>query len=211
MKFCVIGLGRFGKQVATTLAENGAEVVAIDEHESEITSIQNIVTQALCTKIHDVESLEATGIEEMDVVILCIGENIAQSILIAALIKKHHPSIRIVARATSTTQQEILSIIGVDQVVRPEQETAIELADTLSSPFTNLCRLDHDTSIAVIDAPDTFIGKSVEEVDFHANYNVNCVFIKNESNLILAHNNYIVLEGDKLVIAGKNDHIGELI
>jgi len=211
MKFCVIGLGRFGKQVATTLAENDADVLAIDEHESEIVSIQNLVTQALCAKIHDIDSLEATGVEEMDVVILCIGEDIAQSILVAALINKHYPNIRIVARATSTTQQEILSLIGVDQVVRPEQETAIELADTLSSPFTNLCRLDQDTSIALINAPDTFIGKSIEEINFHGNHKTNCVFIKNENNLILAHENYIVLEGDKLIIAGENENISQLI
>ena len=178
MKFCVIGLGRFGKQVATTLAQNNADVLAIDEQESEILSIQNIVAQALCAKIHNKSSLEAIGIEEMDVVILCIGENIAASILVTALIKKHYPKIRIITRATNTIQQEILTIIGVDQVVRPEQETAIELADSLSSPFTNLCRIDHETSIALINAPDALIGKSLEEINFYKNYDINCIFIK---------------------------------
>jgi trk system potassium uptake protein TrkA len=211
MKFCIIGLGRFGKQVATTLAENDADVLAIDEHEPEVAAIQNTVTQAICAKIHDMSSLEATGVGEMDLVVLCIGENIAESILIAALIKKHYPNIRIIARATSTTQQEILSLIGVDQVVRPEQETAIELADTLSSPFINLCRIDQEKSIALIDAPDTFIGKSIEEINFHNNHKTNCIFIKNEGNLILSHDNYIVLEGDKLIIAGSNEDISQLI
>lgn len=211
MKFCVIGLGRFGKQVATTLAQNNADVLAIDEQESEILSIQNIVAQALCAKIHNKSSLEAIGIEEMDVVILCIGENIAASILVTALIKKHYPKIRIITRATNTIQQEILTIIGVDQVVRPEQETAIELADSLSSPFTNLCRIDHETSIALINAPDALIGKSLEEINFYKNYDINCIFIKNESNLTLAHENYIILEGDKLIIAGKNETITDLM
>ena len=33
MKFCVIGLGRFGYQLAITLAENGMEDMAIDSNE----------------------------------------------------------------------------------------------------------------------------------------------------------------------------------
>jgi trk system potassium uptake protein TrkA len=211
MKFCVIGIGRFGKQVATTLAENNADVLAIDEQESELVSIQNIVAQALCAKIHNKASLEAIGIEEVDVVIICIGENVAGSILVTALIKKHYPRIRIITRATNTIQQEILSTIGVDQVVRPEQETAIELADSLSSPFTNLCRIDHESSIALINAPDNWIGKSLESISLYQQYEINCVFIKNESNLVLAHENYVIAEGDKLIIAGKNITITDLM
>ena len=84
MKFCIIGLGRFGQQLAQSLAEHNAEVLAIDADEHEIAAVQNHVTQAICTEIIDSSSLEAIGIEEIDVAIIAIGENIAQSILIAA-------------------------------------------------------------------------------------------------------------------------------
>ena len=53
MKFCVIGLGRFGFQVATGLAEHGMEVIAIDSDESIVASIRDKVTQAICMRVKD--------------------------------------------------------------------------------------------------------------------------------------------------------------
>ena len=61
MRFCVIGLGRFGYRVATTLAENGMEVLGIDNNESIIASIRDQITQAICLKVHDEDSLRSTG------------------------------------------------------------------------------------------------------------------------------------------------------
>lgn len=83
MKCCVIGLGRFGYQVATTLAENGVEVMAVDSNESIIASIKDHVTQAICMHITDEASLRSLGVDEMDVAVVAIGENLAQSITIA--------------------------------------------------------------------------------------------------------------------------------
>jgi trk system potassium uptake protein TrkA len=211
MKFCIIGLGIFGKQIATTLAENNGEVLAIDKNEVKVASIQNIVTQAICAKIMDLESLEATGVGEMDLIIVCVGKDIAESILIAALIKKHYPHIRLIARATNTTQQEVLSLIGVDQIIRPEQETAIELADTLSSPFINVCRIDPTQSIALINPAEDFIGQSIEKIALYKNHKVRCVFIKKESDIFLAYDNYIISAEDKLMVAGTNEAIIKLI
>ncbi len=53
MKFCVIGLGRFGKQVVKTLYEHGAEVLAVDLSPSNIEEIKNYTAQAICINIHD--------------------------------------------------------------------------------------------------------------------------------------------------------------
>ena len=81
MRFCVIGLGRFGYQVATVLGENGMEVMAIDSDESIVASIKDKVTQAICIRIKDESSLRSIGVEEMDTVIVAMGENFDQSVL----------------------------------------------------------------------------------------------------------------------------------
>ena len=88
MKFCVIGLGRLGYQVAVTLAENGMEVMAVDSNEGIVASIRDKVTQAICMRVTDEASMRSIGVDEMDTVIVAMGENFAQSILITALIKK---------------------------------------------------------------------------------------------------------------------------
>jgi trk system potassium uptake protein len=80
MKFCVIGVGRFGYHVATTLADNGMEVLAVDSNETVIASIRDKVTQAVCMRVTDEEALRSIGVDEMDTVIVAMGENFAQSI-----------------------------------------------------------------------------------------------------------------------------------
>ncbi len=211
MKFCIIGVGRFGQQLAQSLAEHNAEVLAVDSNEHEITAVQNYVTQAICTEIIDASSLEAIGIEEIDVAIIAIGENVAQSILIAAIIKKRFKHVKVVARATSQTQKEILDLLKVDLVIRPEQETAIALADTLSSPFHNLSRLSKTFSIALVSASESSIGKKIKELDLFNTYKLNCIGVKRDKEYISINENYILLHEDELVISGKNEDIIQFI
>src|SRR5256885_2026701 len=99
MKFCVIGLGRFGYQVATGLAEHGMEVMAVDSNEAIVASIRDQVTHAVCMLVVDEVSLRSIGIDEMDTVIVATGENFAQAILITALLKKRLHVPHVIARA----------------------------------------------------------------------------------------------------------------
>ena len=207
MKFCIIGLGIFGKKISEKLFEHGAEVLAIDSDEHEIAAIQNTVTQAICTEIVDKSSLEAVGIEEIDIVVIAIGDNIAQSILIAAIIKKWFQHVKVIARAASQTQKEILELLKVDQVVLPEEETATELADVLSSPFANIARLSNTFSIGRINISEQHIGKKVQDLDLYKKYKVNCIAVQRDKEFISINSNYVILDYDELVVAGKDDDI----
>jgi trk system potassium uptake protein len=194
MKFCIIGLGRFGQQLAQSLSEHNVEVLAIDADEHEIAAVQNYVTQAVCTEVIDATSLEAIGIEEIDVVIIAIGENIAQSILIAAIIKKRFKHVKLVARATSQTQKEILDLLKVD---------------TLSSPFSNLARLSKTFSVGLVSVNESFVGKKIKELDLFATFKLNCIGVKRDKEFISINENYTILHDDELVVSGKNEDIIE--
>jgi len=211
MKFCVIGLGRFGTQVVKTLHENGAEVLAIDQLESNIASIKNYTAQAICMKVHDEATLEAIGIDQMDIVIIAIGEDFAQSILLAAMLKNRKAKYKIVARATGHIQKNIFRLIGIDQVMCPEEETAINLADTLSYPFTNLGKLSAEVSVALINSPAEFIGKSIQDINLFSTYKINCFAIQQSDKVITIDEKYIVTNNDKLIIAGDNNKINQLL
>src|SRR5689334_4184044 len=119
MKMCVIGIGHFGFQIATTLADHGVEVLAIDHDEALIMSIKDRVNQAICLSITTEENLRNLGIEEMDTVIVAMGEDFAQSVLITALLKQHFAVPRIIARAVNRIHKDILLLIGADEVVMP--------------------------------------------------------------------------------------------
>ena len=211
MKFCVIGLGRFGYQVALVLAENGMEVIAIDSNESIIASIRDSVTQAICMRVTDEASLRSVGVDEMDTVIVAMGENFAQSILITALLKKRLNIPKVIARAVNDINKDILKLVGADRVILPEKEIGIRLADNLSSPFTDLIRLTKNFAISQIMAPHPFVGKTIEELQLLKNYEVHCIGIReNDEKVKPVGPDYKVVENDKLIFAGYNKDLEKI-
>jgi trk system potassium uptake protein TrkA len=207
MKFCVIGLGRFGYHVATRLAENGMEVLGVDSNELIVSSIKDYITQAVSISINDENSLRSIGVDEMDVVIVAVGENFAASILITALLKKRLKIPQVITRAISDIHKEILVLTGADQVILPEQETAIVLANNLSLPFTVLSRIGKQFSIAQIEAPSAFIGKTLKKIALQDHYRVTAIGIKKQEEVKLIEKEYVIAKGDQLVLAGLNRDI----
>jgi trk system potassium uptake protein TrkA len=207
MRFCVIGLGRFGYQVATVLAENGMEVLAIDSNETIVSSIRDQVSQAICMRVTDETSLRNIGVDEIETVIVATGENFAQSILITALLKKRLQVPKVIARAINDIHKDILKLVGADRTILPEKEIGIRVADNLSSPFTDLTRLTKNFIISQIVAPAKFVGKEVASLDLYNSYKVHCIGIKvTDDKIISIDPHYVIKEKDRLIFSGhKND------
>ena len=210
MKFCVIGLGRFGYQVAITLAENGMEVLGVNDDESVIASIRDLITHAVSLEITDEASLRSIGVDEMDTVIVAMGENFAQSVLITALLKKRLNIPLVISRAGNEIHKEILLLIGADQVVLPEQEIGVKLADNLSLPFSVLSRVTKNYSISQITAPSHFIGKKLDQLDLYNKYHVTCLGLKRDDQIAPIDTKYSIEEDDNLIFAGSNRDLEEL-
>lgn len=210
MKFCVIGLGRFGYEVATTLSDNGMEVLGIDKDETIIASIRDLITQAVCLQIKDESSLRSIGVDEMDTVIVAVGENFAESILITALLKKRLNIPRVITRAVSALHKEILLLVGADRVVLPEQEIGKKLANNLSSPLLDTLKLSEHFYVSYVDTPERFIGKKIDEINFFKNFKVRCVGIKKGEEIHPADPHYTIVKADKLMLAGDKDDINRI-
>ena len=207
MKFCVIGLGRFGYQVATVLAENGMEVLAIDSNESIVASIRDSVAHAIVMDVTDEAALRSIGVDEIDTVIVAMGENSTQTILITAILKKHLKTPYVITRAIDELNKEILTLVGADRVILPEKEIGIRLADNLSSPFVDVTRLTKQFSVINIVAPEEFIGKTIGELNLFGEYELHCIGKKEEEKIISIGPDYVVKELDKLIFAGPNKNL----
>ncbi len=210
MKVCVIGLGRFGYNVATTLEQKGMEVLAVDSNESIISSIKDLVTQAVCLQVTKQDDLTALGVEEMDLVIVAMGENFAQSILITALLKKRLKVNRVITRSINKIHEEILLLIGADETIIPEQDIGIRLAERLTSPFQEFYRITNQFSMGQIKTPDSFVGNTVEKLNLYDSYEVRCIGLKRENDFLPIAPDYVIQEQDILLFVGKESDLKKI-
>jgi trk system potassium uptake protein len=200
MKYCVIGVGRFGYTVATTLANRGMEVLAVDSDEQIIESIKDHVSQAICIEVVDEETLSSIGLQGMDAVIVGIGEDFAQSILITALLKQNLKFPRVIVRAVSTIHRDILYLIGADQIVMPEQEMGARLADNLSMHFDSRAIITPQFAISAVHVPHKFFGKTTSWL--HEQYHVIAVARQENATIEPIAPNYTIAAEDIILCAG---------
>lgn len=199
----VIGLGKFGRSCAIRLAELGFDVLAIDETQANVDSIKDDVALAVVADTTDPAELEAAGIKNCDTVVLTIGAEIERSVLTAAVLKEM--GIRhLVARASSELHGRLLMRIGADDVVFPEHDMAIRLANRLSlSSIYDFLESSPDYDILEVPIPQTAAGKTLHDLDYRARFEINVVGIRRGGEILITlHSNDILESGDRLIILG---------
>ena len=211
--FCVIGLGNFGNNLAKTLSKLRHEVLVVDASQDKIDSIADTVTTAICGDATNEAVLRAAGVKGCECAIVCMENNLSDSILITLLLKEIGLK-RIVVRATDERQKKVLQKVGADVVVLPEKESGTKLAYTLSKRgVINYFSPSADFTIAEIIVPKSWCGKSVVEVDVRRKYSVNIIAIAKqdaEDFELLADPNHIFAPEERIVIAGGNKAMEKL-
>ncbi len=208
MKFCVIGVGRFGYAVATTLSERGMEVLAVDSNEHIIESIKDHVSQAICMEVTDEQSLISLGLDDMDAIIVAVGEHFDQSILITAILKQNLKFPRVIVRSISDIHKKILQLIGADQIILPEKEIGTLLADNLSLRFESLAIITPQFSISKFNAPKKFVGKSIGAI--HDQFNVMCIGKEIDGVLTPLEPKHVIQATDTLLLSGNNKDLDRI-
>ena len=201
--FVVIGMGRFGTEVAKRLYELGCEVLAIDRKADLVQPMASFVTQAVVGDARDKEVLRALGAKEFDCAIVAIGDNLADSVLATMNLKELGVPC-IVCKAYDETHRQVLRKLGADRVVIPEQEQADRLAKNLSSPnVLDYIELSKEYGIIEIPAPKSWQGKSLKELNVRAKLGVNIIAVKRGGRInVSPAADYQILEGDIMVVLG---------
>lgn len=177
-KFAVIGLGQFGTSIAKTLADRGAEVLAIDVDIDKIEAIKDEVAYSVSLDSTDVKALVSQNIQEMDAVVVAIGENFEKLLLTTVLLLELNVK-RIIARAANNQQRMILEKMGVKEILSPEDTVGKTVAEMLLHPnMKAFLPLPDDYEIVEINAPSRIINKTVSEIGLREKYNLNLITIK---------------------------------
>lgn len=176
-RFAVIGLGRFGRRLATLLADSGAEVIAVDRKSELIEQLRDKVTLAVSLDSTDEQALVAQGIDKVDVAIVGIGEDFEDAALTTTILKQLGVG-RVISRATNTMRGKILTRIGADDVVNPERESAERWRNRLLAPsIIERIELAEGYSLTQLAAPESFFNKTLADLDVRKKYKVNIVAI----------------------------------
>ncbi|MDP1538465.1 MAG: TrkA family potassium uptake protein [bacterium] len=132
-KFAVIGLGKFGLKLVEEFSKMGLEVIAIDKDSLQIDKVRDIASESIILDALNKEFLEKTGVKEVDSVVVAVGGEIEDSILITALLKEIGAK-EIISRAENSLHAKILKKVGADMVISPEEDMAVRLAHTIHFP-----------------------------------------------------------------------------
>ncbi len=191
MKYCVIGLGVFGRNLCKHLTGLGAEVLAVGENEATVNLIKDDVSQALLVQYTDLETLKQLDLSSMDAIFVAMGTDFEASMTItmlalAARTESKKQTLKVYARALSGTHQKLLELMGVDRIVVPEESAARSLAHAVMvSGALNGYDLGDGHIVIEAKVPETFIGKSLKDLSAQFDdYKVLLVTIKRKSGAL---------------------------
>ncbi|GAH22709.1 unnamed protein product [marine sediment metagenome] len=123
-QFIVLGLGRFGSAVATTLIELGHEVMGVDNDEEIVDALKDKITQAVQADITEERVLTELGVKNFDAAIVSIATDLETSILVAMMLKEMGLKY-IIAKAQNNFPQRWYNGIGLNRANQPKTRSYI--------------------------------------------------------------------------------------
>ena len=174
-RFVVVGLGNFGITVATSLAADGHEVIAIDQDGILVDRVGPSVARAVVGDGTDAETLRRMGAEAADAAIVSTGDDITASVLTSMALLDMKVQ-KICVKVVSQQHARVMERLGVHQTVFPEHDTAFELAAQLAkSGLLNYDKLGTDFSIQEMSVPDAWVGQTIRELNVRQTYSLTIV------------------------------------
>ncbi len=208
--YIVIGLGNFGFNVAYKLAEKRKNVLAIDSNLERVNEIRDHVTESIVGDAKNKKLLTEFIDDSVDAVIISIGQNMEASILATHHLKELGVK-NIIVKALNEDHAQILKLMGANEIIFPEKDTAAWLANRLISPsLLEHIPLTSEFSIVEIATPDEFANKTLKELQLRTKNNVLVMGIKNilQNKYTLMPDGNFRLEPDSiLLVMGKKEDI----
>lgn len=201
-QFAVIGLGRFGTSLAKALNEQHVEVMAIDIDKDKIDAISEYCTHCAITDASEEDNLKTLGINNFDVVVVCMGNNIQASVLTTLACKELNVPL-VICKANNKNHKKILEKLGADIVVVPEEDMAKKLATKLTNPLMkDIMALTQNFAIAEIEVPRMWDGRTLLELDLRKKYGITVLLIKSGDKINTSPG------GDSKMVSGNSIIIG---
>ncbi len=176
--FVVFGLGKFGQAVADKLIQSGADVMVVDNDEEIIESYSAKATTAIEADLTDPAAIKALGISNIDCAVIAMGMSLEASIM-CTMVSKECGVKKVVAKSSNKRMGTVLSRLGADEIIYPEEDSGIRTARGLvSSNFLEYFEVSDDICLIEMMPKDKWVGKSLKELNLRKKYGINVVGIK---------------------------------
>jgi trk system potassium uptake protein TrkA len=208
-KVAIIGLGRFGLATAKEIMDSGGEVLAIDADPRIIARHDGEFSVLVRLDARDCEALRAQGLEHMDAVVMAIGEDVEASVLATDHLKQLGCR-RVIARAKTGTLGHILTRVGADQVVYPEDRTARQIAQEILHPrLAGYVDVGGGFALSRVEvAETTMVGRPLVDVVRETRLNLAAVLVQRARSggrvdTLLPDEETRLEMGDRLLLLGR--------
>ncbi len=203
-EFIIIGLGRFGTSLAMTLNAYGHDVLAIDSDIKRVQQVSNLLPHVIQLDATNIDALREVGAEAFDTGIVCIGTYFEANLLATVSLRKLGVR-RVITKARTVTQQDILQRVGADEVILPEHEAGVRLGRRLSGiDFVDFLELGEDKGVVEIVTPDFLVGKSLKEAEIRQQYGLAVIAIRRDDDVVISPRaEEVIRPNDILVVLGR--------
>ena len=181
----ICGFGRYGREVARHLQEQGQQFVVIEENQEKFDLPEFEGTEILFVDgdaTHD-EVLVEAGINRAVGLITSLNDD-SDNLFIVLSAKELNPGLRIISSAHSKRSRQKLMRAGASNVILPEQIGGFYMATLISKPgaveffsyVTN--ELDSDIGFEEVrydQLPQKMRGKSIQNMNLRENAGVNVI------------------------------------
>ena len=209
--YAVFGLGRYGIAVARELVENGMEVIAVDSDEQIIQAAADELPICKCADITSMDVIRQLGISNVDVVIVAMANNLEASVMAVTLCKEIGVK-TVIAKCANEMHQKILTRVGADEVVFPENESGIRLAkNLLSSGFVDMVSLAKNVSMIELDVRPEWVGRNLIDLKLRKKYSINVVALRREDRVSVDIDPNAPLSAeDRLIVIANTEKLARL-
>ena len=203
----VVGLGRFGGQVAASLVNLGHEVLGIDSDAHIVQDWSDRLTQVVEADATDTEALRQLGVQDFARAVVGIGTNLEASVLtVLTLAEVGVPEIW--AKAISVKHGKILSSVGARHVVYPEAEMGERVAHLITGRMLDYIEFDDGFAIAKVRAPQEAVGRTLADIGLRSKWGVTVVGVKLPGqDFTYARPETVVPPGCLLIVAGDTSKV----
>ncbi len=212
----VIGLGTFGSQIARTLSQGGANVLAVDLDEEKVNWVSKYVAKAVRANAIDAKAMKSIGAYEAEIAIVALRRHFDMSVLTTNLLRQAGIK-EIMVQVDSELEADAIQMVGATSVIFPERDMATRMAHKLLVPdLAEFIPLGADTSIIEMPCPESFVGKSLVELQVRKISDITVIGIKSHEEMEgkIVEQVQVPVRADQplkashtLIIVGKTDNL----